>query len=1212
MITEQEFAHLLSRPESETLDFKESVYDLSSDDLRAKFIKDIICMANTPRDEPAYIVLGVKKYPNGEYELYGIEDVQDEADLQSQLAERVHPIPFFSLEIVEYQSRRFAALVIPARPIGPCLPQRDFPGGRNVLRQRQVYFRRGSKNDVPDQEDLKRIMQWIQGDGQRSLPKFQDATPMWDKFMSAVDSFEAMRTYVLVASPLANKVEDSLAPLGRIRWSAVFDFDPSSDSQGLLRAARTQIERQRNLYLLVHGDRPSQGSDRSVQWYFARGLEGRDSTLKTGPWKDWLKHYRTDLNRQFESLAADISPRPISCVVLWYDPALSVQFLRSTLDTALGTFGDLAEYVIVTRNGDECHAVASEFDAELLNIPLNQLCAGLEAVLPDIQRPDREGCVVPSSSGAPIPLEDADRMWIEEDLEIVHQSVGLVPHEDRTSGRDFLQGNEISWFELGLHCDVERDRVTDLKHRINTELLRKRAVRVNLYHAPGAGGTTLGRRVLWDFHRTYPCAILRRTTPSDTAERLYRLTSLTGQSILLLIDGAQIAERQVDELYDQLRSRQIPVVMLQTLRRFRGQTEGTRAFYLSEELTTPEAARFVEIFSREAQARRTQLQRLLTSPDWRARTPFYFGLETFGEDFHGIEPYVNARLEDSTKDQLKIMAYLALAYHYAQQPVQAQAFAAILGIPRNRTVKLSEALSEGALQLLVETKPGELRIAHDLLAREIIEQILWPSGTDRRNWHQNLSTWAKDFAEFCRGSDPVPSEQMLEIVRRTFIYRDNSDVLGTERSANRTFAQLLDDVPSREGRLDILQTLTELFPEEAHFWAHLGRYYAIEMKDFVHAVEVIEKALTLHEDDHVLHHMKGMALRYQAYHLIDQREPLSEVLRHTKASSEAFSVARRLAPDNDHGYISEVQLLARVLDYAGRSNPGGVLSYLSTPQADPFLRDALERSEDLLEQVRRNREGEGSNSFEENCRAQLNALYGRHNDALSIFDNLLQRADVYKPPIRRQIIWTYLARRDRTWERLESKEIDRIARLLEDNLSEEPNLDRNLRLWVQAVRRTPYPPSVEAMIERVSYWRTNSGSLDATYYLYVFHSLLALEGSAIARDDAARYLGECRQIAHFRSNRTKSFEWIGKGTGTNRLIHQSELGMWNRDRDFWDNTRNLVRVTGRISRIDAPQAGQIETKGGLPAFFVPAKAGGYSRDRLNRRVNFFLGSFLTG
>lgn len=54
------------------------------------------------------------------------------------------------------------------------------------------------------------------------------------------------------------------------------------------------------------------------------------------------------------------------------DPALSVQFLRSTLDTALGTFGDLAEYVIVTRNGDECHAVASEFDAELLNIPLNR------------------------------------------------------------------------------------------------------------------------------------------------------------------------------------------------------------------------------------------------------------------------------------------------------------------------------------------------------------------------------------------------------------------------------------------------------------------------------------------------------------------------------------------------------------------------------------------------------------------------------------------------------------------------------------------------------------------------------------------------------------------------------------------------------------------------------------------------------------------------
>ena len=59
-------------------------------------------------------------------------------------------------------------------------------------------------------------------------------------------------------------------------------------------------------------------------------------------------------------------------------------------------------------------------------------------------------------------------------------------------------------------------------------------------------------------------------SPGTTAERLYTLASLTGQPILLFIDGSQIAERQVDDLFTQLRSRNIPVVLFQVLRRFRG------------------------------------------------------------------------------------------------------------------------------------------------------------------------------------------------------------------------------------------------------------------------------------------------------------------------------------------------------------------------------------------------------------------------------------------------------------------------------------------------------------------------------------------------------------------------------------------------------------------------------------------------------------------
>lgn len=57
----REFELFLERMEDETLDFKSKMYDPSYDHEKAKFIKDIVSMANTPREETSYIIIGVKK-----------------------------------------------------------------------------------------------------------------------------------------------------------------------------------------------------------------------------------------------------------------------------------------------------------------------------------------------------------------------------------------------------------------------------------------------------------------------------------------------------------------------------------------------------------------------------------------------------------------------------------------------------------------------------------------------------------------------------------------------------------------------------------------------------------------------------------------------------------------------------------------------------------------------------------------------------------------------------------------------------------------------------------------------------------------------------------------------------------------------------------------------------------------------------------------------
>ena len=257
--------------------------------------------------------------------------------------------------------------------------------------------------------------------------------------------------------------------------------------------------------------------------------------------------------------------------------------------------------------------------------------------------------------------------------------------------------------------------------------------------------------------------------------------------------------------------------------------------------------------------------------------------------------------------------------------------------------------------------------------------------------------------------------------------------------------------------------------------------------------------------------MRGMAVRSQLYQALQDKKPIAEAVALAKIASALFEKAREIAPDDVHGYISETQMLIRLLDFCGANSPGGMLGYLASKDADPDMRDALDRAEDLLDQVQRFREGEEPDDYEERCRADLDRLHGRTENALQVWDSLLSRKGVYLPSVRRSIVWTYLARCRHSWEDLKPKEADRIVHLLGQNMNEEADNEKDLRLWVRAVRRVSNPPSIESVIERIAYWRANTGSLDASYYLYVLKAIQAIEGSTLALDESLRFLEECRK-----------------------------------------------------------------------------------------------------
>ena len=877
------------------------------------------------------------------------------------------------------------------------------------------------------------------------------------------------------------------------------------------------------------------------------------------------------------------------------------------MEELLGAFGEAVEIVLVADDEASLAGLAEGVGATFVRLSLRSLCNGLVVHYADLHDAPTERYILPSSSGASVEVGTADWLWFREDLQLVHRSSGLDGHDDAT---EFRRGAEITWRNLHLHHDCLRDLSPLVRSQVEEDLRKRRTVRINIYHAPGSGGTTLGRRVAWDLHNTHPVAVLLRCSPTYTADKLAKIAALTESSVLVLVDGGAQSEREIDELYELLKARQTPVVLLQVLRRFQApRTPGNRQFSLTAPLTDAEADRFRAAYAQAVPAKRPDLSRLAGQRNQPQRNAFFFGLTAFEKQFRGLRPYVHTRIAGLTEEQRRILVYLAIAHYYGQQSVPAQAFATLLGLPPSKAVKLRAAFSNEAaqaLELLVETSHDHWRTSHHLVAHEILQQILAPDGaTDSQTrWRQNLSKWANDFASLCQGALLPTSDHLINLVRRVFIYRDNVEVLGTERAAQRQFSQLIHDIPSSQGRMQVLEHLTECFPFEAHFHAHLGRLLSLN-SEHDRALGCLDTALSVQPDDHVLHHMRGMILRQTMNASAEERAPVSHLTAIAIKAAESFAEARRLQPDQEHGYISEVQMLISLIDKAQRTATSDVTGLLAQPTVDPFLRHALESAEDLLDAVQHLYAGEEPSDYFRDCRARLQGFYGDYQTALQAWDNLLSRPQVAKPPLRRQIVWTLLQRRHGDWDQLTRTEIDRIRRLLEENLDEGLADPTSLRLWLRAIRQSHTPPSLDAVIERVGYWKTNTGSLEAAYYLYVLHTLRALAGSSQAAADAEQALEDSRTLARYRRDRMRSFEWIGPGDGVRALVHQSRLGSWMGD--FWESTNSLRRLEGRISAIGGPQKGFVELRGGVKGFFVPAKSGFHAGRDENALVNCYLG-----
>ncbi len=627
MISENKVRELLQQHESEILDFKRELYSLSDDRKKSEFIKDVLAMANTPRKESAYIIVGVDSHNDGSKTYVGVIQHPDDNDLQQAMERaKVDPRPKFVYQPIMVDGISYGVIEIFPEKNDPFVATKDF--GKVVAYQ--IYFRAGTQNKDATTQEEKRIWKWFL---EEPTPKIliqeqPESTffPSWPEFLQASYGFQNNRLYLFILGPNQDEQisEDAWKFLGKLPLSLVLDFDPSTRDEGAYHYAAPVLENYRAVHLKTYNDSHTFVPDKACCWYAARGLAGHEISIIEGDWNQWNRKYSKYVRGLIEGFQLASGGRFLTVVCLW-DAIEYINLICTIIDE---NFGDNANYVFATSKAEKLQAIAQRFKSDVFHMPLNNILCGIPHYIVSPDSTSSQIMTLPKIHDQEYILSHPLLHQLSEDLEVLHSCVELEePVEPRTIGQDFLRGMIVSWRDLSERYDAERDQRNRVFKMIEDELNLRTTAHLNLYHWPGSGGTTVARRVAWDMHRDFPTVLLKRVIPKVTIGRFRLIFEATELPIFTVYEATDIEQDLVEILFAEARESNIPVVFLSVVRHFSTPVSSSgsskdfsieRSKYISQHLSGTEAFQFANAYKRVVPAKST----LLDDISKTTRTPF--------------------------------------------------------------------------------------------------------------------------------------------------------------------------------------------------------------------------------------------------------------------------------------------------------------------------------------------------------------------------------------------------------------------------------------------------------------------------------------------------------------------------------------------------------------------------------------------------------------
>ena len=1131
-------------------------------------------------------------------------------------------------------------------------------------------------------EQEQRTNQWVLGHSAETsgIPKSPGLN--WDEvapLQKLLPEISLRYSFFLITGN--NTPVDDYNGISNIPWLKVFDFNTDSENNGLLSSVKKAWKDKRYFSLATCSTASKTLTNDSTEWLFPLGLSKTESTLFTGTPLAWFNDNKSLLEKQFLDIAnfCAIQTVPVF-IILWYDPNKNnAQYLNWILSVLYPAFkSDVMSKQIIL-----CTDKASSSDNSILEVVISSY--ELENTKIDITaenvykwlarqsvpvQPQQDILRLPKTQGKIVEMHDKVLLlWIQQYIEILplEPQDKISSRKTKNFGKAFLKGNVISWDELASNSfAVKREGKKKVIEYLHTAVFEKqKSLVLRIQHAPGGGGTTFARQLLWDLHFKLPCgAVVPNLTLSisQISEGVRHLHENTKLPVVLLIDGH--SEFEIEQIFENCKYA-VVILHVQRYSKKIPQNEflisSTVYCRLPGLVTADEGRDLTKVFSSFSPQCAGTLKRLTSDvKKMKNRFVFEYGLAAFNHEFKGVRKYVEGYLkllgqQDGVKylqPWQRVVAYLSLALYYGQSGVHRETFRRLLQVQNFVTL---DHLGYSGSQFIIETK-GEWKISYNIVAKEILEQILsgctsTPTDTcvpelnsqAKANLHELVIDFIEMIQTTSKGTAP---ETLIQLLTNMIIKRDYSEVDKSDGITKAVHSKLLEDIPNQQNRVKILKKLTEAFPQNAEFHAHLGRLLNIK-KEFNAAEDSLQIALEIRTNEclHLgpdftddmlsrIHHMFGVGYSLRAQ---EEQRRVSRVtkndyqnmLKYVKKAVDHFGEARRHTSHTlSYGCLGEIHvrlLLAQLVEDKFTDGCQRAFHFKLGPehlQLSEFVRQSHSVCDRLLAeclQYTTEQELQRIRMYTR-CVEKFNALYG------SINHNLIRQQESNPTIVMQRSQITCLKMNNKTnnrrpcIENVESrKDLQEIITLYESifrqvfggsNKQEPVSVD--VLEWLEAIRHplAPDDSSLVKILQVVSNWERKNEPGYATFYLYVINFMLAVFSAGdnlnMQYYKKVLELKEKLQTQRYKCDVAKiqvwRREWIGSNdkdnaTSISSLINFKKLGVWDKEKRFWKDEKAIEKLqvfTGSVKQSNQPLKGTIildvvqsQSKFSIEVYFVP-------------------------